>query len=265
MLFGKPMLTGWAIVLTILAQIAHARWAFTQQPAEERAHACQEQVSFCYNTCGSVTRTKVNFCNIRTMGWNCACADKTDEAKVRHYEWPIAVAECRAALNMCNTGCSSHINGNERAACYTNCTVDYSCNTDAAPMSSLHVQGAEEKPAGYIQPLDDKDIELPIGMKFDSDAGSSRSQDAGDLGTLPKIIPRGDDVSATDSPGGGKKVTKSNGASRGNAQNGKNQADSAGHVVSASSPGRYERRTPIVGGALLLVMLMLPLFGASNL
>ncbi|PIA16589.1 hypothetical protein COEREDRAFT_86971 [Coemansia reversa NRRL 1564] len=262
MLFSKPMVVAWAIVLTPFGQSAHAGWAFTQQPAEERAHACQEQVSFCYNACESVALTRVNFCNIRTMGWNCACADKADNAKVRHYEWPIAVAECRAALNMCNTGCASHTNGNEQAACYTSCTVDYACNTATAPISALHVQAAEEKPAGYIQPLDDKDIELTIGMKFDSDADSNQSQ-SGDLGSLPKIIPRDGNASAADSSDGGK--GKSNGASRSNASNGRNQAGSGGRIVSASSPGQYEQQVPVMVGALLQLLLMSAFFGVGGL
>ncbi|KAJ2610753.1 hypothetical protein H4S08_003472 [Coemansia sp. RSA 1365] len=196
------------------------------------------------------------------MGWNCACDDKAAEAKVHHYEWPIAVAECRAALNMCNTGCASHTNGNEQAACYTSCTTDYACNTATAPMSALHVQAAEEKPAGYIQPLDDKDIELPIGMKFDPDVDSSQSQ-SGDLGSLPKIIPRNGNDSAAGSSNGGK--GKSNGASSSNSPNDRNKAGSGGRIVSASSLGQYERQTPVVVVALLQLVLMSAFFGVGEL
>ncbi|KAI8322421.1 hypothetical protein GQ54DRAFT_249154, partial [Martensiomyces pterosporus] len=111
-------------------------WSMTQMPAEERAHACQEQVSFCYNVCGAVASTEKNFCNIRTMGWNCVCNGKsTYERDFPEHEWPIAIAECRAALGSCNDGCASQANPNEKIRCLTTCTTDYQCSTSEAPRS----------------------------------------------------------------------------------------------------------------------------------
>ncbi|KAJ2846871.1 hypothetical protein IWW36_004140, partial [Coemansia brasiliensis] len=120
------------------------------------------------------------------MGWDCACESKATEAKVRHYEWPMAIAECRAALNMCNDGCAANPDAQKRPLCFTSCASDYQCSTPAAPMSSLRVKGANEKPAGYIPPTDNKVIELSMGMKF----GTGKK--SGDLGSLPKAIPQDD-------------------------------------------------------------------------
>ncbi|KAJ2789990.1 hypothetical protein H4R21_006608, partial [Coemansia helicoidea] len=164
--------------------MAQAKWALTQRPADERARTCQEQVSFCYNACGSVAATTTNFCNIRTMGWNCACATAAAEGRIRRYEWPVAIAECRAALTMCSDGCMAQENGSGRLACFATCATDYPCNTPSSPASSLRVQAASEQPAGYIPPVDDRDIELPIGMKLGAGAPG---QAASDPGVLPRI------------------------------------------------------------------------------
>ncbi|KAJ2551442.1 hypothetical protein EV175_003692 [Coemansia sp. RSA 1933] len=191
-----------AIAVLLGSHPASAKWAFTQQPADERARACQEQVSFCYNACGSVSRTAVNFCNIQTTGWNCACNSGGGERKVRSYEWPMSVSECRAALKTCNDGCTSNTGANERGSCYTLCTTDYQCNTNEAPRSSLRVSSAFDRPKGFIPPVDDRDIELTIGMKF-SDAESDQGRKtlhAGDPGALPKTIPR---IDETEGAGGG--------------------------------------------------------------
>ncbi|KAJ2044876.1 hypothetical protein GGH13_009558 [Coemansia sp. S155-1] len=200
MLFtSNHALANCAVLLTIASHVASSKWSLTLVSADERAHACQEQVSFCYNVCKSVGNTATNFCNMRTMGWNCACASGAGERKIRHYEWPVSVAECRASLGICNAVCAEKTNGNERVACYTSCTTDYLCNTVEAPVSSLRVQTINEKPAGYIPPTDDKEVELPLGMKFgsgasDQDEGSKRHAKLMDPGTLPKIVPREDDA-----------------------------------------------------------------------
>ncbi|KAJ2351916.1 hypothetical protein GGF43_003897 [Coemansia sp. RSA 2618] len=239
---------GWMLLLALLGQPALAKWAMTQQPAEERVRACQEQVSFCYNACGMVARTTVNFCNIRTMGWNCACADKAAEARVKMYEWPVAVAECRAALSMCTNGCAARTDANSRAMCFTSCTSDYQCNTAAAPRSSLHVQGANDKPNGYIPPTDNRDIELPMGMKFGSDSddqGSQRMQKAGDLGSLPKIIPKSDDD--TEQADGAKA------GGRGNGGPGHRHRDGTrGQEIVSSAAGHRQLLANILAGALAL-------------
>ncbi|KAJ2305529.1 hypothetical protein IWW54_005052 [Coemansia sp. RSA 2705] len=243
----------WVLLLSLVSQAAQARWAMTQQPAQERAHACQEQVSFCYNACGAVARTTTNFCNIRTMGWNCVCADKAAEARVRHYEWPIAGAECRAALNMCNNGCAARADAQQRATCFTSCTSDYPCNTAAAPMSSLRVQGASDKPAGFIPPTDDKDIEISIGMKFDTGdgdqgSGSRRMQKSGDLGALPKTIPRDSDDDAAGRAGAGR------GGSRGRDGGGSGGKDGSGgrEIVSAATKQLGGVPLHVLAGVLVL-------------
>ncbi|KAJ1665909.1 hypothetical protein IW140_002835 [Coemansia sp. RSA 1813] len=200
----KRTLSGAAIAVAVAVIFgspqASAKWAFTQQPADERARACQEQVSFCYNACGSVARTAVNFCSIQTTGWNCACNSGGGERRVRSYEWPMSVSECRAALKICNDGCTSNTSANERGSCYTSCTTDYQCNTNEAPRSSLRVNSAYDKPKGYIPPVDEKDIELTIGMKFgDSESDQGRkTRHAGDPGALPKTIPKSDDTESAD-------------------------------------------------------------------
>ncbi|KAJ1741577.1 hypothetical protein LPJ78_003588 [Coemansia sp. RSA 989] len=176
----------WLLLLSLASQTVYAKWAMTLRPAEERARACQEQVSFCYSACGSVARTNTNFCNVQTMGWDCACESKATEAKVRHYEWPMAIAECRAALNMCNDGCAASLDAQKRPLCFTSCASDYQCSTPAAPVSSLRVKSANEKPAGYVPPTDSKVVELSMGMKFGT------GNKSGDLGSLPKAIPQDD-------------------------------------------------------------------------
>ncbi|KAJ2319899.1 hypothetical protein GGI00_006325, partial [Coemansia sp. RSA 2681] len=203
-------LSSCAVLLAFAGHAASAKWSLTLAPADERAHACQDQISFCYNTCKSVANTATNFCNMRTMGWNCACASGAGERKVRHYEWPVAVAECRVSLATCNAVCADKSNGNERVACYTSCTTDYLCNTVEAPVSNLRVQTINEKPAGYIPPTDDRDIDMPVGMKFGSgaseqDSGSKRQQKLADPGLLPKIVPRDDDDAADAAKAGGGK------------------------------------------------------------
>ncbi|KAJ1873762.1 hypothetical protein LPJ57_004895 [Coemansia sp. RSA 486] len=155
-------------------------------------------VSFCYNACRSVANTAVNFCNIRTMGWNCACSSGSGEKRVRHYEWPMEIAECHAALATCNDACMAKVNGNDRVACFTGCTTNYPCNTVEAPFSTLRVQSVFDKPTGYMPPTDNKDIELTIGMKFGADTpgmddAEKRLQRTNDPGMLPKIVPRSAD------------------------------------------------------------------------
>ncbi|KAJ1855561.1 hypothetical protein GGH12_003305 [Coemansia sp. RSA 1822] len=236
------------LLLALLGQTALAKWSMTQQPAEERARTCQEQVSFCYNACGTVSRTTVNFCNIRTMGWNCACEDKAAEARVRQHEWPATVAECRAALGMCNTGCAARTDGIARAACYTSCTTDYQCSTAAAPRSSLQVQSISDKPAGYIPPIDNRDIELTIGMKFDSkvdDQSSRRMQKSGELGSLPKIVPKSDDDSDEDLAGSGK-------AGGGVGSGHKHRNGSKGQEVVSLATSQHQLLTGFLAGALAL-------------
>ncbi|KAJ2588769.1 hypothetical protein H4R99_007686 [Coemansia sp. RSA 1722] len=181
-----------------VVQTANAKWSITQLPSSERAHVCQEQVSFCYNACRSVANTAVNFCNIRTMGWNCACSSGSGEKRVRHYEWPMEIAECHAALATCNDACMAKVNGNDRVACFTGCTTNYPCNTVEAPFSTLRVQSVFDKPTGYMPPTDNKDIELTIGMKFGADTpgmddAEKRLQRTNDPGMLPKIVPRSAD------------------------------------------------------------------------
>ncbi|KAJ2747633.1 hypothetical protein GGI20_000282 [Coemansia sp. BCRC 34301] len=225
MLFGSNQaLSSCAVILAFAGHATSIKWSFTLASADQRAHACQEQVSFCYNSCKSVANTATNFCNMRTMGWNCACASGAGERMVRHYEWPIAVAECRASLATCNAVCADKTNGNERVACYTSCTTDYLCNTVEAPVSNLRVQAVNEKPAGYIPPTDDRDIELPVGMKFGSgaseqDSGSKRQQKMSDPGVLPKTVPRDDDDAAAKAgdkgSGGGPIKGAAGGAGRG--------------------------------------------------
>ncbi|KAJ2786189.1 hypothetical protein H4R18_000036 [Coemansia javaensis] len=199
MQLGKRICVGWAVALGLAGHGAQAKWALTQRPADERARACQEQVSFCYNSCGSVMGTTTNFCNIRTMGWDCRCASPAAEARVRSHEWPVAIAECRAALGMCTDGCLARENGAGRSACFASCTADYPCNTAAAPASSLRVMAPADKPPGYIPPVDDRDIELPIGMKLGS---GSLGQGASDPGALPRVVPRDSDTRATAAAGG---------------------------------------------------------------
>ncbi|KAJ2162163.1 hypothetical protein GGF46_000905 [Coemansia sp. RSA 552] len=234
---------GW-VAFAVLGQAVQGRWAMTQLPAEERARDCQEQVSFCYNTCGSVARTTVNFCNIRTMGWNCECSSKAAERSVHGYEWPISVSECRAALSTCNQNCAARANANERPACFTSCTVDYPCNTGAAPSSKLRVLGVNDKPAGYIPPLEDKDIELAIGMKFDlgSGDGGQQAQRTGDVGSLPKIVPKDD----SDMQGSG--GSRKSGGSRPGA-GGDGQRDVA--AASAAGSDRASAWRVLASGALL--------------
>ncbi|KAJ2414641.1 hypothetical protein GGI10_002254 [Coemansia sp. RSA 2530] len=182
---------------------------------------------------------------MRTMGWNCACASGAGERKVRHYEWPIAVAECRASLATCNAVCAEKTNGNDRVACYTSCTTDYLCNTVEAPVSSLRVQSINEKPAGFMPPTDDKDVELPIGMKFgsgasDQDEGSKRQQKLSDPGTLPKIVPRNDD--APDAAGAGGK-SKNGGAAKGEPDGASGRGLKhvfGGEVAASSSVGKAQ-------------------------
>ncbi|KAJ1734797.1 hypothetical protein LPJ72_002189 [Coemansia sp. Benny D160-2] len=233
-----------AIVLG--SQPASAKWAFTQQPAAERARACQEQVSFCYNACGSVAGTAVNFCNIQTTGWNCECNGGAGERNVHRYEWPMAVSECRASLATCNDSCTRNTSASERGACYTSCTANYQCNTAEAPRSSLHVKGAYDRPRGYIRPVEDKDIDLTIGMKFDdggSEQGRSKLQSTGDPGALPKRIPRTDDGEGSDDGSPGKDHTgagsgKGPGSSHGGRRKGgAGQRDGSGAgAVSAAGP-----------------------------
>ncbi|KAJ2824087.1 hypothetical protein GGI24_003501 [Coemansia furcata] len=192
---------------------------------------------------------------MRTMGWNCACTSGAGERRIRHYEWPVAVAECRASLATCNAVCADKANGNDRVACYTSCTTDYLCNTVEAPVSSLRVQAINEKPAGYIPPTDDKDVELPIGMKFgsgasDQDDGSKRQQKLSDPGTLPRIVPRDDD--APDAARTGDK-NKSGGAIKGSTGGASGRdlkhvlgSGFSGEVVASSSVGK--RQYLFVGG-----------------
>ncbi|KAJ1814674.1 hypothetical protein LPJ56_002955 [Coemansia sp. RSA 2599] len=135
------------------------------------------------------------------MGWNCACSGGSGEKRVKHYEWPMEVAECHAALSVCNSACAAKANGNDRVSCFTGCTNNYPCNTVEAPFSSLRVQSVFDKPAGYMPPTDDRDIELTIGMKFGEDTpgmddAEKRLQKTNDPGKLPRIVPRfGDDDS----------------------------------------------------------------------
>ncbi|KAJ1728970.1 hypothetical protein LPJ61_003752 [Coemansia biformis] len=243
LLLGKSTCAGWALVLGLLSQAAQAKWALTLRPADERARACQEQVSFCYNTCGSVARTAQNFCNIRTMGWNCACADQAAERKIRRFEWPIASAECRAALAMCNDGCAARDNGSGRSACYASCTTDYPCNTAAAPASGLRVQSANDLPAGYIPPADDRDMELPIGMKLGVDA---QGQGASDPGVLPKVVPRRDDAPGA-APVAGR--TPRNGLPAAG-----RHAGAGGRADASSAPQQHEQRLLLAAAAAALLL-----------
>ncbi|KAJ2371195.1 hypothetical protein IW150_004703 [Coemansia sp. RSA 2607] len=131
------------------------------------------------------------------MGWNCACSGGSGDKRVKHYEWPIEVAECHSALSICNGSCSLKNNGNDRVACFTACTSSYPCNTIEAPFSNLRVKSVYDKPAGYMPPLEDKDIELTIGMKFGADTpgmddADKHAQKSNDPGRLPKIVPRSD-------------------------------------------------------------------------
>lgn len=234
--FKSKILVAIAVVLAATSQVSEAKWSLTSLPADQRAQTCQEQVSFCYNACRSVSTTATNFCNIRTMGWDCACASNVRGKLVRHYEWPIAVAECRAALAMCNEGCSSRTNPIERVSCSTLCLTDYPCNTADAPKSSLRVKGINDKPAGYVPPNDDQDIELTLGMKFD--AGDSSSSDGkrkprgNDPGNLPKIIPREGDSEGKD---GGKGKGKGNGHIVANKGNGSGKDGRVSLVEGAAS------------------------------
>ncbi|KAJ1723418.1 hypothetical protein LPJ53_002228 [Coemansia erecta] len=132
------------------------------------------------------------------MGWNCACNGGSGDKRIKHYEWPVEVAECHAALSTCNGSCALKSNGNDRVACFTGCTSSYPCNTIEAPFSNLRVKSVYDKPAGYMPPLEDKDIELTIGMKFGADTpgmddADKRAQKTNDPGRLPKIVPRSDD------------------------------------------------------------------------
>ncbi|KAJ1880178.1 hypothetical protein LPJ66_011547 [Kickxella alabastrina] len=208
--FSKSNPAGYVIVAALASHAAGSKWSLTQMTAEERGRTCHEQVSFCYNSCGSVANTSVNFCNMRTMGWNCACVGGSGEKRVPHFEWPIEVAECGAALKFCNKGCIERPNDNNRGACFTTCATDYPCNTIEAPFSSLRVQNINDKPAGYMPPIDEKDVELTIGMKFGAntpgmDEADKRLQKATDPGTLPKIAPRVDDNAGAAKGGKGNK------------------------------------------------------------
>ncbi|KAJ1647089.1 hypothetical protein LPJ64_001484 [Coemansia asiatica] len=155
------------------------------------------------------------------MGWNCACSGGSGEKRVKHYEWPIEVAECHAALSICNSACAAKVNGNDRVSCFTSCTTSYPCNTIEAPFSSLRVQSVFDKPAGYMSPSDDKDIELTIGMKFGADTpgmddAEKSLQKTNDPGKLPKIVPRSgdDDDSDGDSKSGKRRGAGANGRDR---------------------------------------------------
>ncbi|KAJ2490771.1 hypothetical protein IWW37_002874 [Coemansia sp. RSA 2050] len=187
---------------------------------------------------------------MRTMGWNCVCASGAGERKIRHYEWPVAVAECRASLATCNAVCAEKTSGNDRVACYTSCTTDYLCNTVEAPVSSLRVQTINEKPAGFMPPTDEKDVELPIGMKFgsgapDQDEGSKRQQKLSDAGTLPKIVPRNDDAPDAVGTGGKSKNGGAKGESDGASGRGLKHVF-GGEVATSSSVGRAQ--SLLVGG-----------------
>ncbi|KAJ2487975.1 hypothetical protein EV174_000212 [Coemansia sp. RSA 2320] len=241
-----------------------------QLTAAERAHACQEQVGFCYNICKAVVSTATNFCNMRTMGWNCACTSGAGEKKVRHYEWPIAAVECRASLNQCNGACEARPNGNDRVACYTSCSADYLCNTVEAPVSSLRVQTINEKPVGYIAPADDRDIELPVGMKFGSgaselDSDSKRLQKISDPGLLPKVVPRDDDdTTGAAKAGAGKGAGSAKGAGGGGSGlRGSGPGSGFGYEVAASSSVGMARMLAgglAVGSASMLVIAANALF-----
>ncbi|ORX67805.1 hypothetical protein DL89DRAFT_259057 [Linderina pennispora] len=189
----------------------------TLEPADARASVCQSQVSSCYNACGSVASTIKNFCNVRTMGWNCMCMNRAAEKAVGDHEWPIATAECRAALNACNDSCAVKQDPTEKLVCFTSCTADYQCNTQSAPKSNLRVLNVNDKPKGYLPPVDDKEIGLTIGMKFGPnapglDSSSRKLQNTDDPASLPKFPPSlDDDESAKDSKKGkGAKDTKAN-------------------------------------------------------
>ncbi|KAI9506106.1 hypothetical protein BX070DRAFT_250006 [Coemansia spiralis] len=259
LLFESRLLSGAAtafvVALAYGSQPVSAKWAFTQQPAAERARACQEQVSFCYNACGSVANTDVNFCNIQTTGWNCACSSGAGDRNVRHYEWPISASECRAALATCNDGCSAHTNTNERVTCFTSCATDYQCNTIEAPMSSLRVNGAYDKPSGYIPPVDDKEIELTIGMKFDGAASgqdgsnSHKAHRVSDPGVLPKSIPRLNNADNADDYSGANKANgnnRKNPSARPNSKykGGSGQRDGSGAAMPVSSASQTLLQLP---------------------
>ncbi|KAJ1961751.1 hypothetical protein GGI12_003068 [Dipsacomyces acuminosporus] len=166
------------------------------------------------------------------MGWDCLCKGKG--ISFPEYEWPIAVAECRAALSACTHRCTAKQDGHERAKCFTSCTADYQCSTPDAPRSSLRVHGLYDKPAGYSPPTDDADVELSIGMKFgqdlsDLDAKFKKMQASNDPNALPKSIPRledaenaerdslsskGRDTLDDNDDGQGRKLKRPNGADR---------------------------------------------------
>ncbi|KAJ2891966.1 hypothetical protein GGI21_002264 [Coemansia aciculifera] len=262
---SSQALSSCAVILAFAGHATSVKWSFTLATANERAHACQEQISFCYNTCKSVVNTATNFCNMRTMGWNCACAGGAAERKVRHYEWPIAVAECRASLATCNAVCADKTNGNDRVACYTSCTTDYLCNTVEAPVSNLRVQAINEKPAGYIPPTDDRDIDMPVGMKFgsgasDQDGGSKKQQTLSDPGLLPKSVPRDDDNDAAKAGGKGGNQINGKGAAGGSGTRGLRPGFGSGFGVGAAASSSVGNAQQLLAGGLVSIAIGMAAF-----
>ncbi|KAJ2722391.1 hypothetical protein GGI07_003353 [Coemansia sp. Benny D115] len=110
------------------------------------------------------------------------------------------------------------------------------------------VHKINERPAGYMPPLEDRDIELTIGMKFGTGApdmsdSEKRLQRSNDPGVLPKIIPRSDNEDNLENGQKGKGKHAKGGAGQGGSGKGGSGNDKRGDSQSSAGAGRASAAT----------------------
>ncbi|KAJ1910613.1 hypothetical protein IWQ60_010564 [Tieghemiomyces parasiticus] len=135
--FTTGVLTLTALAATALA--SSGGWNITHLPVGERKTLCATQAQVCVLACGSPELTTKAFCNYTTMGWGCACKDKTPEYDT--YNLPVVGRDCEGFAKDCVDKCKIEPD------CIFKCRDTWQCHTQNAPDSYLEVDSVDEMPA----------------------------------------------------------------------------------------------------------------------
>ncbi|KAI9593122.1 hypothetical protein BDF19DRAFT_449552 [Syncephalis fuscata] len=127
-------------LIATAASLVQAEWQITSLPIGEREGICSQNTAYCLNNCNN--KAPMNFCNAKTMGWNCGCAEKTPD--LAEASWPIVRAECRGRATDCQSTCQK--DPAKMTDCYAKCADTYQCDAGKMPASNLRVKDVSTAP-----------------------------------------------------------------------------------------------------------------------
>ncbi|KAI8056937.1 hypothetical protein BDF22DRAFT_668598 [Syncephalis plumigaleata] len=130
------------VLLAATAAVVRAEVQLTEADEGVRANICAQNKGFCITNCGGEKKAPMNFCNPKTMAWNCGCSDKVPD--LPDHRWPIVFKECEFRSQHCETECQK--NPPTAPQCQVKCRETYNCNEGKMPPSHLRVDDVSAVP-----------------------------------------------------------------------------------------------------------------------